>query len=368
MAMTDVAVDSAPPKVDWRFALTCTVLLTLLFAVQQWLGSVGLSREISLPSALQRQTVIWFVWLGLLPAIIAAARRNPILGAPRKRWLLRQFGLAMMFSAIHSLLVSAIRHMLGIAMVDTVLEGALNLFLSRPGQNFLTYIFISVAYQGAAYHKAIRERDLRAVRLEVDLAEAKLASLESRLRPHFLFNTLNTIAALVRHDPAAAETMIGQLSDLLRASLRADPGAEIQLAEELHLVEQYLAIQRVRFNDRLSVGLRATDEARQALVPQLILQPVVENAVRHGIAPRESGGSVWVSAERPDGRLRLIVEDDGVGMSNGPSANAGTGIGLGGLRSRLAHLYGSDQRVEVAPRLPSGTRVTIEIPYHTGGA
>jgi LytS/YehU family sensor histidine kinase len=101
-------------------------------------------------------------------------------------------------------------------------------------------------------------------------------------------------------------------------------------------------------------------------VPQLILQPVVENAVRHGIAPRESGGSVWVSAERPNGRLRLIVEDDGVGVSEGPSANAGAGIGLGGLRSRLAHLYGSDHRVEVDPRLPSGTRVTIEIPYHTG--
>ena len=365
MPMANEPIDSAPPKVDWRFALTCTLLLTLLFAVQQSLASTGTGREISLPTALQRQTVIWFVWLGLLPAMIATARRSPILGAPRKRWLLRQFGLAMMFSAAHSILVALIRHMLGIAIVDTVMEGAVNLFLSRPGQNFLTYVFISIAYQGAAYHKAIRERDLRAVRLEVDLAEAKLATLENRLRPHFLFNTLNTIAALIRDDPSAAETMLGQLSDLLRASLRADPGAEIQLAEELYLVEQYLSIQRVRFNDRLTIGLRATDEAKQALVPQLILQPVVENAVRHGIAPRESGGSVWVSAERPDGRLRLVVEDDGVGMSDGPSANAGAGIGLGGLKSRLLHLYGSDQRVEVAPRLPSGTRVTIEIPYHT---
>jgi len=363
--MADDAIDSAPPKVDWRFALTCTVVLTVLFAIQQWLFGTA---NISLAVALQRQSVIWFVWLGLLPAMITVARRNPIVGAPRKRWLLRQVGLAMIFSGAHSLLVSLIRHILGIAMVDSVLEGAMNLFLSRPGQNLLTYCFIATAYHAAAYHKAIRERDIRAVRLEVDLAEAKLASIESRLRPHFLFNTLNTIAALIRDDPAAAETMLGQLSDLLRASLRSDPGAEIQLAEELHLVEQYLAIQRVRFNDRLTIGLRATEEAKQALVPQLILQPVVENAVRHGIAPRESGGSVWVSAERPDGRLRLVVEDDGVGVSVGPSANAGAGIGLGGLRSRLAHLYGSDHRVEVAPRQPSGTRVTIEIPYHAAGA
>jgi len=363
--MADASIDSAPPKVDWRIALTGTVVLTLLFAVQQWLGG---NVDISLPVALERQVVIWFTWLGLLPAVIAAARRYPIVGAPRKRWLLRQLGLALIFSALHSFLVALIRHMLGINLIGSIIEGAMNLFFAQPGRNFLTYAFIATAYHAVSYHKAVRERDLRAVRLEVDLAEAKLASLESRLRPHFLFNTLNTIAALVRDDPAAAETMIGQLSDLLRASLRADPGAEIQLGEELHLVEQYLAIQRVRFNDRLQIGLRATDEARKALVPQLILQPVVENAVRHGIAPRESGGSVWVSAERPDGRLRLIVEDDGVGMSNGPSAHAGAGIGLGGLRSRLAHLYGSDHRVEIAPRLPSGTRVTIEIPYHAGGA
>ncbi len=363
--MPDVVIDSPPPKVNWRVALSCTVLLTVLFAIPQWAAGPN---QVSLPVALQRQTVIWFTWLLLLPAVIAVARRYPVLGAPRKRWLLKQLGLSLLFSVTHSLLVSLIRHLLGINIVDSVIEGAINLFVVQSGRNFLTYAFVAMAYHAAAYNKAVRERDVHAVRLEVDLAEAKLASLESRLRPHFLFNTLNAIAALIRDDPAAAEVMLGQLSDLLRASLRADPGAEIQLAEELHLVEQYLAIQRVRFNDRLSIGLRSTDEARQALVPQLILQPVVENAVRHGIAPRESGGSVWVSAERPDERLRLVVEDDGVGVSDGPSANAGAGIGLGGLRSRLAHLYGSEHRVEVAPRLPSGTRVTIEIPYHTAGA
>ena len=360
--MADAAIDSSPPRVNWRIAITCAVVLTIVFAIQQWLGG---NVDIPFSVALERQSVIWFTWLALLPAVIAAARRYPMVGAPRRRWLLRQVGLALVFAAVHSLLVSSIRHLLGINLVGGVIEGALNLFFAQPGRNFLTYAFIATAYHAVEYHKAVRDRDLRAVRLEVDLAEAKLASLESRLRPHFLFNTLNTIAALIREDPAAAETMLGQLSDLLRASLRSDPGAEVRLEEELHLVEQYLAIERVRFNDRLTVGLRASGDARRALVPQLILQPVVENAVRHGIAPRESGGSVWVLAERPDGRLRLVVEDDGVGISDGPSTNAGSGIGLGGLRSRLTHLYGADQRVEVAPRLPSGTRVTIEIPYHT---
>src|SRR5262245_11150442 len=201
--MADLAIDSSPPRVNWRIAVTCTVVLTVLFAVQQWVGG---NANISLPVALERQVVVWFSWLALLPAVTAAARRYPILGAPRKRWLLRQIGLGLLFSALHSLLVSLIRHILGINLIDSVIEGAINLFFSQPGRNFLTYAFIATAYQGVAYHKAVRERDLRTVRLEVDLAEAKLASLESRLRPHFLFNTLNTIAALVRDDPAAAET------------------------------------------------------------------------------------------------------------------------------------------------------------------
>ena len=348
---------------NWRLAVTVTVVLTLLFAIQQWAGG---QNQPTFAVALERQSVIWFSWLLLLPGVVAVARRYPIVGAPRKRWLLKQLGLALLFSILHSFLVSAIRHLLGINLVGSVVEGALNLLIAQPGRNFLTYAFLATAYHAVAYHRAVRERDLRAARLELDLAEAKLASLESRLRPHFLFNTLNAIAALIRDDAATAESMVEQLSELLRASLRADPGVEIRLDEELHLVEQYLAIQRVRFNDRLRAALRATDEAREGLVPQLILQPIVENAVRHGIAPRESGGSVWVTADRPDGRLRLIVEDDGIGVDGNPSPNAGSGIGLGGLRSRLAHLYGDDHRIEVAPRQPTGTRVTIEIPYHTG--
>jgi LytS/YehU family sensor histidine kinase len=216
-----------------------------------------------------------------------------------------------------------------------------------------------------AYHRAVREQDLRAARLEVDLAEAKLASLEGRLRPHFLFNTLNTIGALIREDPGAAEVMLGQLSELLRASLRSDPTREVRLADELSLVEHYLSIQRVRFQERLRVSLDATESARQALVPQLLLQPLVENAVRHGIAPRESGGSVAVHADEANGRLRVIVEDDGVGMGNAPPAQSGSGLGLGGVQSRLAHLYGTDHRLDITPCSPSGTRITIEIPYRT---
>src|ERR1041385_2588613 len=270
--MADAPIEVSRPRMNWRLAVTVTVVLTLLFAIQQWAGG---QNQPTFAVALERQSVIWFSWLLLLPGVVAVARRYPIGGAPRRRWLLKQLGLALLFSILHSFLVSAIRHLLGINLVGSVVEGALNLLIAQPGRNFLTYAFLATAYHAVAYHRAVRERDLRAARLELDLAEAKLASLESRLRPHFLFNTLNAIAALIRDDPATAESMVEQLSELLRASLRADPGVEIRLDEELHLVEQYLAIQRVRFNDRLRAALRATDEAREGLVPQLILQPIV---------------------------------------------------------------------------------------------
>jgi two-component system LytT family sensor kinase len=348
------------PRLDWRIATTCAVVLTFLFAIQQWAAGAN---SPSFAVSIERQGVIWGMWLLLLPLVAATARRYPIVRAKRNRWLLQQIGIATVFAVVHSFAVSALRHLLGINLVDSILEGALNLIVSQPGRNYLAYAFIMAAYQAVAYHREVRERDLRAARLEVDLAESKLANLEGRLRPHFLFNTLNSIAALIREDPVAAEAMLGQLSDLLRASLKADPGREVRLDEELQLVEQYLSIQRARFQDRLTISVDVGEDARRGYVPHLILQPLVENAVRHGIAPRESGGAVWVYAEHTGDRLRITVEDDGVGMGSSPPSLAGTGLGLSSVRSRLTHLYGEDQRIEVVTRRPSGTRVSIDIPF-----
>jgi two-component system LytT family sensor kinase len=349
------------PRVSWRLAAVLAALLTLFFAVQQWASQDGLA----FPIALQRQLVVWGVWLLLTPWVIRSAQRHPLEERPSRQWIRTQLVIGGGFALVHSVIGGVTRKVLGIAQFDAWSDVLLASVVTGFGRNYLTYWFIAATYQALLYHRTVRERDARAGKLELDLMKSKVETLEARIRPHFLFNTLNAIAALVREDPAAAEAMIGQLSDLLRASLRADPTGEVRLDEELDLVEQYLAIQRVRFQDRLHVHVSASEAVQTALVPHLILQPIVENAVRHGIAPKESGGSVDVRAERVDGRLRLVVEDDGVGFGNAPAELAGSGIGLGALRSRLTYMYGGDHRLDVVARKPTGTVVTIELPFRS---
>jgi two-component system, LytTR family, sensor kinase len=358
MPMTETA-----PRVDWRFATICAALLGLLFGTQVWLNNQSPNHPVSWGFAVTRSLIAWTGWLILAPLIFRAGQSNPLGTDARFRWIRKHLVLAIGFAAAHSVLQTLIREILGIPAAEDVLDAFLSILFSNLAGDILRYSLISLSYQAFAYHWQVRQRDREAARLQLDLSEARLATLEGRLRPHFLFNTLNAIAALIREDPSAAERMLGQLSDLLRASLKADPLKEVTLEDELRLVEQYLAIEQARFQDRLSSSLEASEGARVASVPHLILQPLVENAVRHGIAPRESGGSVRVTASHEGDRLIIIVEDDGVGMGNSPPSLAGSGLGLGGVRSRLTHLYGANQRVDVTARSPSGTRVRLEIPY-----
>jgi len=196
--------------------------------------------------------------------------------------------------------------------------------------------------------------------LQDRLEDARLRALRLQLQPHFLFNTLNTITALVHHDPGSAERMVTGLSELLRASLRQDADHEVRLDQELELARHFLAIQQVRFADRLQVRFDIDPAANAGLVPSLLLQPLVENAVLHGIAPRAAAGCVAVSARRNGNRLAITVSDDGVGVSPGDRPD---GVGLGNTRARLATLYGSRHRFEAGPGARGGFTVSIEIPF-----
>jgi signal transduction histidine kinase len=203
--------------------------------------------------------------------------------------------------------------------------------------------------------------------LSARLARTELQALKLQLQPHFLFNTLNTITALVHQDPARAERMVSGLSDLLRASLNNAGEEEISLGRELAVLGNYVEIQQVRFGDRLRFVVDAPPETQLAMVPNLMLQPLVENAIRHGIAPRASGGQVVVSAAREGEWLRLRVMDDGVGEAEADGRREG--VGLANTRARLSQLYGPRHRFE-AQGDAQGFRVLIEVPFRlapTGG-
>lgn len=208
--------------------------------------------------------------------------------------------------------------------------------------------------------EAARERE----ELEERLDQARLHALRLQLQPHFLFNALNTVTALVHRDPRSAERMVTGLSELLRVSLGPAGEQEVRLDRELELVRHYLDIQQVRFADRLTVRFDVEDGAQEGLVPSLLLQPLVENAILHGIAPRAAAGSITLLARRHEGTLEIIVRDDGVG-SAGPGRVVREGVGLGNARARLQSLYGAGHRFEAGPVAGGGFQVRIEVPFHT---
>jgi LytS/YehU family sensor histidine kinase len=210
----------------------------------------------------------------------------------------------------------------------------------------VTYSAIAGLSYALRYHQESQARAIKAANLEARLMEARLKTLEAELHPHFLFNTLHAISTLVHSDPEAADRMISRLSDLLRLTFDRTGAAEVPLKEELEFLQKYLEIEQIRFQDRLSVGFEIDPEALDAEVPRLILQPLVENAIKHGISPRSGQGLVHVSARRENQDVWIEVRDNGVGLSTKARARLTSGVGLSNTRARLECLYGARHRLE----------------------
>lgn len=228
----------------------------------------------------------------------------------------------------------------------------------------LIYLGMTAVLIFSAHLERARERDLRAAQLESSLAQAELKNLRLKLQPHFLFNALNTISATMYDDPRAADEMLDRLAELLRASLKTSETDEVPLSVELELLDAYLAVERARFDERLHVEMEIAPEARSALVPSLLLQPLVENAIRHGGVETKGRGSISVRATRLDSRLTLEVRDDGDGAPVGRDPLA-SGLGLAATAERLRLLYGTDQSFTAANAPEGGFRVTANFPLRT---
>lgn len=232
--------------------------------------------------------------------------------------------------------------------------------------NFFFYWLQAGVAHALVFAARERKRERAAAELERELARAELHALKAQLHPHFLFNTLHSIAALVHVDAEAADRMIARLSQLLRQVLENAATQEVSLADELACLRPYLEIEQVRLGERLSVDVDVASDALDALVPHLVLQPLVENAVRHGISPRKAPGRVTIAARREGDTLRLSVTDDGVGLRP-DHAEAPRGYGIATTSARLLRLYGDAQRLTLEAMPKGGVATSLVVPFHRVG-
>jgi two-component system, LytTR family, sensor kinase len=324
--------------------------LALFFAVSTSLTYRSTGRPANWSLTITRALSEWWLWALLTPVVVALARRFPLHGDRRLR------NAAVLLAAGSAV---ATAKTLADRALFALLTGFWMYFLaSTLALQFVIYAVLVAAAHGVEYYQRSREQE----HLEARLAETRLQLLSMQIQPHFLFNTLNTIAELVHEDPDTADTMIAGLSDLLRRALDLGTMQQIPLSAELELLARYLDIQKARFGDRLQVRISVEDAARRAAVPVLLLQPLVENAIRHGLAARMDAGRIDIEAKLANGTLALDVTDDGgdrgAEIPPGPER-----VGLGNTRARLDALYGDACRLSLA-RVPGrGARVSIELPF-----
>src|ERR1044071_6067971 len=313
----------------------------------------------------------WLAWAPLTPAIVWLARQYSLVGEAWKRNLIVHLPAFLFFSVLHSAAGTAIT--LWIKPFDNMGDSPKTFWarfvLRVPGSfgsDLLVYGGVVGIFYAIDYYRKYREREFQASRLEAQLAQAQLDSLRMQLHPHFLFNTLNSIVGLVRDNKnGAAVNMLVGLSDLLRHTLEHSSRHEVELREEINFIKLYLGIQEMRFSDRLRIELDIDPSTTRALVPNLILQPLTENALRHGIARSADSGLVGISSELTDGHLRLTVYDNGAGLPDDWQMKGSTGIGLANTVARLQQLYDDNHEFYIRNRDGGGVEVVMLIPMRT---
>jgi hypothetical protein len=365
--------ETASDAAKSRWSRRRIVAVNLAFATLVGLLNFGIVRTSDLASHSDQPARLPLVWeltgaytgLLLLPFLVFMAWRFPIGRATFARRVPLHLAAIVLYGVTHTLLMWGSRNLvyglLGWGRYD---YGDMRYrFLMEGQKQVVIYALVYAIVRVVLYARRSRERELAASRLEKELTEARLDALKTQLQPHFLFNTLNMISTFVYEDPKTADAMLGHLSDFLRLTLRHSGVQEVALATELEFTGAYLAIMKARFEERLAVEVDATDEARAARVPHLLLQPLVENAVTHATSAHDRGGRVRIAARRCGERLAVVVEDDGPGLSGDPQGALSRGIGLSNTARRLAHLYGDAHTLSLVNREEGGLSVRVELPY-----
>lgn len=312
----------------------------------------------------------WWSWGVMTPAIVMLDRRLPFPGRQLGRRLGAHLVGSWIFTLIYLYVFTAWRAAMGVVPWSSLqfsqmfAFGNLGWFL----WSWLICCMIVGGLQAWTYYERYLGSELRLERLEHSFSEARLNALRMQLDPHFLFNALNTISSHVERDPKLTRRMIEHLGDLLRMSLESKDRQEVPLVEEISFLEHYLAIQKIRFGDQLKVEIQIAPEAKYAAVPAMVIQPLVENAIRHGISRRASGGTVSVRASVEDDRLEICVTDDGIGLPLGWALESSEGLGLSITRQRIAGIHPNGEgRFVVTNRFEGGTIAEISLPFRVVG-
>jgi two-component system, LytTR family, sensor kinase len=335
----------------WPIAVGCFTAAAFLFTSQVWIDYAYAGRRLSWGRAFIVALVDWELWALISPLVVGLSQRFPF---GRERW---KSAVGVHLPA--SLIVGGAKLAIEGLLTSLILGyGRTPFSFLKIDLTLLTYWLIVAATHVGRHYLSARERERRALQLETSLARAQVEALKMQLHPHFLFNTLNTIAGLMREDVEAADRMLAKLAELLRRTFETADIQELPLDKELDLLGDYLAIQQTRYGDRFRLSVAVSDQARGALVPTLILQPLVENAIRHGVAAKPGSGTVSIAADVRGNRLMVTITNDGLPV---PST-IHEGFGLRNIRSRLAALHGDRARFTLQSRSEGGAVAVLELP------
>ena len=347
----------------WLFFFFVWTLLGVSFALSTYLGARQDNVQLSWKRVISGYLADFYLWGMLSPLIFLLARRFEL----RKQFprnVLIHLGASIVLSGF---VISAASPLVWYFGYPNLARNPTLAILWRNNafsayyfhQGLTIYWTTLVVAHALYYYRGLRKGEAQTARLTAQLAQAQLQALKMQIHPHFLFNTLNSIAALLHKDVEAADRMIARLGDFLRLTLQSSDTQTVDFEQELEFLKCYLDIEHIRFQDRLTVELDIDSQALKATVPNLILQPIVENAVRHGVARQTSHGHIIIRARREGERLIMTVEDNGPGLK---AQSNGSGIGISNTRARLEQFYGSDFRFQIANSTERGASVTLDVP------
>jgi two-component system LytT family sensor kinase len=370
MERTPLRVDRKEGFLERKWVLWLSYFLIwtavgLFFASESSLwGRYIFRTPVTWDQALKTNLSFYYIWAAIAPLVLWLGKRFRFERGSRTISVLVHLPTSVLLSSIQLLIAEIVVQSFSPDRLQLyeAFKAIERTFIVYFHINLLTYWAILGIGYGREYYRKFREREVRAAQLRTQLTQAQLQSLKMQLHPHFLFNTFNTISSLMHKNVDDADRVLARLGDLLRYSLHNVGVQEVTLREEIDFLQRYLEIEQTRFEDRLRVSISVEPEVLDCSVPNLILQPLVENAIRYAVAPRASGGCIEISARQVIGSLKISVIDDGPGLPEGYDIPANEGVGLRNTRERLEQLYGENHRFILSNRSLKGLEVAIVIP------